>query len=108
MVGNPPPRDYINMVRSGIICNCPVTPEEVNNANTMFGPDIASLKGKTTGKTSDPVVTEYVEIPQEILDLSNKVTLEADVIFANGLGFSVSTSRRIKFTTLEYIHKFSK
>lgn len=38
--------NYINMVFSGIIRNCPVTPEAVNNATTIFGPNVASLKGK--------------------------------------------------------------
>ena len=56
MVVKPSPGDYINMVNYGIISNCSVTPEAVNNANTIFGPDVASLKGKATRKTSDTLV----------------------------------------------------
>ena len=70
MVEKPSSGDYINMVSSGIIHNCPVTPEAVNNANTIFGPGVASLKGETTRKTSYPVVIDYVEVLQAILDLN--------------------------------------
>ena len=42
-MGNPLPMDYM-----------------IWNFNTIFGPDVASLKGKTTSKTYNPVVTEYV------------------------------------------------
>ena len=63
MVVNASTGDYINMVHSGLIRNCPITPQEVTTANTIFGPDIAALKGKTTRKSSEPVVTDYVDIP---------------------------------------------
>jgi hypothetical protein len=36
------------MVREKLITYCPVTVHNVNNANHMFGPDIANLKRKTT------------------------------------------------------------
>ena len=101
MVGNPSPMYYINMVSSGMILNCPVAPEEVSNTNTTFGPDVASLKGKTTRKHSNPVVKEYLDIPQTILDINNKVTLVEGVVVVNGLYFFIGTLRRINFTTLE-------
>ena len=63
MMDNPSPMDCINIVRSSMLRNCPVTPEAVNNANSIFVAYVSSLKGKTTRKSSDPVVTEYVEVP---------------------------------------------
>ena len=81
---NPYPMKYINMLHSGMLHNYPVTPKTINNANTIFGPDVASLKFKITSKPSNPLVTEYVEIPQEILDLNKNLTLVADVIFVTG------------------------
>ena len=108
MMGNPSPMDYINMVCYGMLCNCPVTLDAVNNANCIFGADVPSLKGKITRKSSDPVVIEYVEFPQVIMDLNKKVTLEADFMFVKGLAFFVRTLRRIKFTTLDYIPKRTK
>ena len=57
MMVNPSPMDYINMVCSVILRNFPVTPNVVNNANSIFSADVPSLKGKTTRKPSDTVVT---------------------------------------------------
>jgi hypothetical protein len=37
----------MNMVRSNMITNCPVSTINITNANKIFGPDIATLKGKT-------------------------------------------------------------
>ena len=54
------------------------------------------------------MVTDYVEIPQCILDLNKGVTLEVYVIFLIGIGFFVSTSGRINFTTLEYLPSRTK
>ena len=105
MVVNPSVSDYINTVHSRIIRNCPVATEAVTTTNTIFGPDVASLKGKTTRKTSDPVIVYYAEIPQKTLDLNKTATLLADVTFVNGLRFFVSTSQNTKFTLLKYIPK---
>ena len=66
---------------------------KVTIANTIFGLDIATLKGKTTSNSSDPVVTGYVEIPQRILDLNKEATLATDVMFVNEIGLFVSMSR---------------
>ena len=45
-VGNKSAGEYINMISSGFIRNCPITPQAVTIANKSFGPDIAELKGK--------------------------------------------------------------
>ena len=99
---------YINMVRSGLIHNCPINPEEVNIANTYFVPGIATLKGETTRKYSEPVVTDYVEITQRILDLNKEVTPAVDLMFVNEIALFGSTSRKIKFMTLEYLPSLTK
>jgi hypothetical protein len=46
MVGYPSNKDFNNMVRSNMIKNCPVISKSVSEANKIFGPDIASMKGK--------------------------------------------------------------
>ena len=78
--------EYISIVRYGMIHNYPITPESVTIVNTVFGPGIATLKVKTARKSSEPVLTDYVEIPQCILDLNNELTLSEDVMFINGIG----------------------
>jgi hypothetical protein len=103
LVGYPSSKDFKHMVSSNMITNCPVTSKDVANANTIFGPDLATLKGKTVRITPPPVATDYVQIPNEIMSLNHNVTLAIDIMFVNGLPFLVSISRKIKFTTVEYL-----
>jgi hypothetical protein len=70
MVGYPSEKDFRNMVSSNMITNCPVTPTDISAANKIVGPNVASIKGKTIRVTQEPVLTSYVKIPQEILDLN--------------------------------------
>jgi hypothetical protein len=109
MVGYPSEKDFKNMVSSNMIRNCPVKPEEISAANNIIlCPNVASLKGKTVRATQYPVLTEYVQIPKEIVELNKDVTLTADVMFMGGLGFMILSSRGIKFATTEYVAKRSK
>jgi hypothetical protein len=87
MVGYPSEKDFKNMVSSSMIRNCPVKPEDISVGNKIFGPNVASLKGKTVRATQDPILTEYVQIPKEIVDLNKDVTLTADAMFVGGAGF---------------------
>jgi hypothetical protein len=108
MVGYPSEKDFKHMVSSNMILNCPVTRKDINAANNIFGPNVASMKGKTVRSTQDPVLTEYVEIPKDMVALNKDVTLTADVMFVDGLGFLVTASRSIKSTTKDYVPKRSK
>jgi hypothetical protein len=102
MLGYPSEKDFRKMVSSNMITNCPVTPTDTSAANKIFGPNVASIKGKTVRVTQEPVLTSYVKLPQEILDLNKEITITADVMFVDGLGFMVTNSRGVKFTTSEY------
>jgi hypothetical protein len=45
MLGHPTDPNFLGMVRSGMILNCPVTPSAVQNANRIFGPNLAGVRG---------------------------------------------------------------
>ena len=93
------------MVRADIIPNCPVILDYIKNYNTIFGPDVTSLKGKMSRRKPKPVVSNYVKIPKDILQLHKTVLLAADIMFVNGMALLVSISRHVKFTTAQYIGK---
>jgi hypothetical protein len=69
----------------------------------MYGPDVGTLKGKTVRQSSEAAMTEYVNIPPEIISMNKNVTLSADIMFVNGLPFMISVSRKIKMTTSEHV-----
>ena len=91
-----------------MIVNCPVTFSDVKNAKLIFGPDITSLKGKSVRRKPDSVITDYVEIPREILDSRKELEVSTVVIFINKLPFLVIISRRLKFITIEYLSSKKK
>ncbi len=47
MVATPSPRDFQGMVRLNMLKDCPITNDDITNANTIFGTDLATIRGKT-------------------------------------------------------------
>ena len=70
-----------NMAHSNMIVNCPVTFSDKKNAKLIFGPDTTSLKGKSVRRKPTSVVTDYVEIPREILDSRKELEVSTDIMF---------------------------
>jgi hypothetical protein len=65
MVGNPTDKEFKGMVCEKLITNCPITVQDVENANCIFGPDLANLRGKTIRTKPEHVRIEHVQIPQD-------------------------------------------
>jgi hypothetical protein len=51
MIGNPSKGDFKGMISGNLIKNCPVMNTNITNARTIFGPDLASVRGKTVQRT---------------------------------------------------------
>jgi hypothetical protein len=102
MLGHPTDRDFLGMVRGGMISNCPVTVNTVNNAHQIFGPDLAGIRGRTVRRPPESVTTNYVQIPRAILERHQLVTLAVDVMFVNGVPFLVSVARGLNLVTAEF------
>ena len=47
MINSPSDKDYGGMVSSNMIKNFPIDSTDVSNARSIFGPDLASVRGKT-------------------------------------------------------------
>ncbi len=60
MIGNPTKQEFVGKVWEKLITNCPVTVQDVHNANQFFGPDLANLRGKTTRTKPELVRVDYV------------------------------------------------
>jgi hypothetical protein len=102
MVGHPTDRNFLGMVHANMIPNCPITPTTVKNANVIFGPDLAGVRGRMVGRPPESVRTDYVQIPLIILKRYQLVTLAVDVMFVNGVPFLGSVSRGLNLITAEF------
>ncbi len=103
MLGNPSKKDFQGLVRGNLISNCPIMRGNISNSRKSFGPDLASIHGKTVRRMPAPVVADYVAIPRQLVDANKAVTLTADVFFVDGIAFSITVSRRIKFVMTEHL-----
>jgi hypothetical protein len=96
------------MVAGGMILNCPVTVADVTRADTIYGPSIAALKGKTVRRSPERVVTDLIEVPNEILWANQNVSLYGDVSLVNTIPFFATISRNVRFTTVGNIWKAAR
>ena len=56
MIGSPSEKDYGGMVSSNMIKNCPIDSTDISNARAIFGPDLASVRGKTVRRKHKSIV----------------------------------------------------
>ena len=77
-----------------MILNCPVTIADVKRAIDIYGPDLASLKGKTVTKKS-----RIAKVENSITKYQNgNICLCVDVMFVNGVQFLISVSEDLGLT----------
>ena len=103
MLAYPASATFKNLVSSNSLLNCPVSPADVTNAQTIFGPDLGRLRGMTRRKKPVRVEVEFQKIPNDFYRLHKFVTLVADVMFVNGLAFFTTRSRDIRLITAEHV-----
>ena len=96
-------KEWSGMVHEKLITNCPVTVHDINNANSIFGPDLANLRAKTIRTKLEWVRVKIVQIPWDFVQLHKYVMLVADVTFVNTLPFLVTSSRGLSLVTIEYL-----
>ena len=96
-IGRPAVKDFIRYVAMNLIPNCPVTIQDIKNAEFLWGPDIGCLKGKTTWSQPSAVRITGTDVPQQIMQQYRDVTLSVDVMKVAGIPFLMTISKHIKF-----------
>ena len=90
------------MVQSNQIINCLVKSQDFKVAQRIMGPDVSTLKGKTTWHKPVPVVQEIVELPKELTP-TDDVELCIDIMKANKIPFLVTVSKCLLYQTCKRI-----
>ena len=102
-LGAPPLDNFKGFVKMGRVQNCPIRIEDIKIAQNIFGPDMATLKGKSTRKKPKPVLEDWIELPKEILEKHRRIELCIDVMYINGVGLMTAVDQTIKYRSVEYI-----
>jgi hypothetical protein len=97
IVGTPTIETFKTLLKMNAIRNCPVTTEDVNIDKKIFGPNMSSLKGKSTRGKSTPVQEDTVKIPEELIANNREIELCIDIMYVNECGFMTTIDQMIRF-----------
>ena len=94
---SPSDRGLAHVVGHKLIANCPVRTEGIHTAKRIYGPDLGTLRGKTTRSASNiPRRTDVIHIPKRLLRAHQNLELYMDGIRANGIAFLTCIARHIR------------
>jgi hypothetical protein len=96
-IGRPNTAHFKQIIKNKGIPNCPITVQDINHAEFIWGPDLGSLKGKTVRRQPPSVHTQSTSIPLQIMQTYRDVTLSTDVMYVQKIPFLMTISRHIKF-----------
>ena len=89
---------FLHVVANNVFKNLSIMRRDVLNAETIFGPSVASLKGRTVRHKPAAVPTPNITILSEILQRHHQVTLVSDIFSFDRSSFLMTKSRNLKFT----------
>jgi len=108
VIGRPSTEDFIKYFKGNMIPNCNVTREDILRAEDIFGPNLGSVKGKTTRRPTEHVNLTWTKVPSDILEKYGEVTIAIDIMAINKIPFVITMSRHIHFGPAELIRNKSK
>lgn len=97
-LGYPSIKDLVYSIRNGKILNLPITVRDVENAITIYGKDLATLKGKSTRQKEDRVKTDPV-----IVNIEKHLTMCVDIFNIGGILFLLSITRKLELYVVGHL-----
>ena len=91
------------MVSSNMIKNFPIDSTDVSNARAIFGPELASVRGKIVRRKPKSIVEEYVAVPKELVSRHKFISIADYVFFVDGIALLLTLAIKLKFVTVEHI-----
>ena len=104
IIGRPSTRTFTKTVENNLLPNCPVTQRDIMMAEDIIGPDVGSLKGKSTRRGTDHVAINLIDTPASIMNHYKNIILGGDIMFVSKIPFFVTISHHhVKFGTAEML-----
>lgn len=96
-------KDMVAMIKNGVIVNLPITVHDVYRAFRIYGPDIASLKGKTKLKTPLAIKAEYIPRPLRV-----GLVMHSDIMFIDKDPYLVTVTTPLGLTVVHHLNGTTK
>ncbi len=103
MIGHPTEAQFKRMVSNRLLKNCPVKPDHITNAHSIYCPSIAGVRGQTVRRKPEHVEVEYSNVPDDFHHLHIFVTLTADIMFINKIAFLTMLSQKLRIAIVKHI-----
>ena len=103
MLGYPLVVDLKTIIKMNAIWDNLVTNSDLKLMECLFGPDIPTIKGKTTRCHPHQLVSDMVSIPHELHDAKCNVCLYTDIMYINGMSFLTTISKNTKYHTTMWV-----
>jgi len=87
-LGYPSDKYFGEMLKRGVLTECPITLHDIERARLIYGKDIAELKGKS--KRVKPLQVRIERLPRS---LHAEQQLHVDILFIDGEAFLMSVSK---------------
>ena len=100
LLGRPSTADFEHAITNNHLRNCPITVADVRRADILYGPDIATIKGRTT---DHPAIAQHLApaqltpLPPHIALHHQHIVLCVDFFYVQGHAFLHAISRDIHF-----------
>jgi hypothetical protein len=89
----PSPKSLVDILNTGSVINAPVSSKDVARATKIFGPDLASLRGKSHRRNTPAVKFDY--LPRQV---TSDLVMNADIMFVDTLAFLISVTTPLGLT----------
>ena len=103
ILGSPTVRDLKAAIAMNAIAELPIKTQDVDLAEKIFGPDLGNLKGKTARQTPPPMVTDQIEIPEELYMKRSDLELCIDIMYVNEAPYFTTISKALYYRTAQFL-----
>ena len=90
----------MNLIKNNI-----VTTQDVNLASKAYGPNMSTIKVKTTGNKPTQVANNMIKILDKLLEVQQDVVLSIDRVVVNSLNVCTSIIHEIYYRTAQYVQQ---
>ena len=103
-IGWPRTDNFKKYVEGNQLINCPITVDDINRAEAIYGKPVPLLQGKMTRVTpSSPVKSKSLPLPSCVFEHHMEIHLYIDIFYVNGMPFFHTKSGKLNFLSVQYL-----